>query len=892
MDSIAPVVYVCHLDVMQAVMPKKPLGPFRATLKPGTGSPSFPRGQWTVRRSDAALPPVGVQRIAMAAERQPTNLPAFVTRLIGRDVAVNEALDLIFANRVVTVTGTAGIGKTSLALEVARRVAGEFADGSWLIDLASLADPALVPAAVARVLDLTLRANLISAESIARIVGEQHIFLLLDNCEHVVRAVARLADTFVRLCSRITILATSREALHIDGEVVYRLAPLAIPETDADQPAVILGHSAVELFIERVRERNASFSPGAAELSVIATICRHLDGIPLAIEFAAARADALGTGLVAASLVDRFGFLTSGRRTAVPRHRTLLAALDWSYQLLSDAEQVMLRQLGVFPASFTLEAATAVAGGDIASLIMKSVVSFDGFGSSNRCRLLETIRSYALRKLAEHNENEAARRLHAQYFRDLFACCGGDAGWRLSPEELVVRTREFDNVRAALDWCFSPSGDVEIGKDLAAACSPVWLHSALVAECRDWCERASRIADSPDAPDERRRVRLRIGFGAALITTIGTAEQTKAALTGAIADAERLGDLDTAAVGLFRLTPMLSARGEYNEAWTAAERLARIADNSAETDIVVAADRTRGFLLLGSGRLAEARACLERVLRFPAPAEGERRLYWYHSDHRAVTRAMLARTLCLQGLAERARIEAEASLEDLPGQNRRLPVCRVTAFGMIRVALLNGNLAIAERAIARLIDVATHAGSPFWQVEGRFLFGMLLVASGDFAEGAAVLRETFATCQRAERRGAYSEFRGALAEALIGCGQLDEALAVAEDAVTNAFDEGDSLTWHIPELLRIKGEALFRKAANHSVGLAADCFRQGIQMARCQGALLWELRVALSFARLRLTQGRDDEAKRLLSSVHDRFTEGFETPHLRAAKALIEATPR
>jgi predicted ATPase len=830
-------------------------------------------------------------------ETPPSNFPATGTRLVGRAAAVARLRDLISTRRIVTVTGTGGIGKTSVALQVARRRLGDFPDGGWLVELTSLADPALVQIAVARALGLALNGEANSAETVARTIGNQHLLLLLDNCEHVVHAVAKLVETWVRLCPSLTILATSREALSIDGETVYPLPPLGVPAIGQDQPDVIRDHSAVQLFMARMTALNSDITPGADELLVIAEICRRLDGIPLAIEFAAARAATLGVAHVASGLGDRFAILTSGLRNPAPRHRTLPAVLDWSYQLLSEAEKSLLRHLAIFPAGFTLEAAAAVARGelsavpltldDLASLESKSLVTLDGLDSPGRWRLLETTRAYALQKLTAHGETETARYRHARYLRELCTPPGTGACWRASREELAVRARELVNVRASLDWCFSPSGDAEIGKDLTAACLSVWLYRGLPAECREWCERASLIADRDGGNSTRRHVRLRTGLGAALIGTMGTAEQAKAVLIEAIEEAERLGELDTMTVALFRLTPMLIARGEHDEAWNAAERLARIARQSAETDVAIAADRLMGLLQLGSGRLVQARIGFERVLRLPAPREGERRLYWFHSDHRAVTRAVLAQTLCLQGFAEQAHIEAEASLEELPGPTNRLSVCRVIALGMGRVALLTGNLPAAAQAIARLSDVAARLNSPFWQVEGRFLQGMLLVARHDFAQGAAILSEAFGACRRAGWRSSYPEFRSALAEALAGLGQFTEALAIAEETVTSALENSESQSWYLPRLLHIKGEILLQQSPDQSAEIAADCLREATRIAGEQRALLWELRVSVSFARMRIVQGRTEEARQILSPVYERFTEGFELPYLRSARALL-----
>ena len=260
----------------------------------------------------------------------------------------------------MTLTGPGGIGKSALALEVARSVLGEFADGGWLVELASLSDPDLVPSAVAGALRLRLGADIISPEAVARAIADKKLLLVLDNCEHVIDAAATLAETLIRLCPRPTILATSREVFRIEGEYVYRVAPLEVPAIGREEPDHILSQSAVELFIARTKALNSDFSPHAANLPTIAGICRHLDGIPLAIEFAAARTATLGLEQVAAGLRDRFALLTSGRRAAVPRHRTLRTTLDWSYDLLPEPERRLLRHLAIFPGSFTLPAAAAV----------------------------------------------------------------------------------------------------------------------------------------------------------------------------------------------------------------------------------------------------------------------------------------------------------------------------------------------------------------------------------------------------------------------------------------------------------------------------------------------------------------------------------------------------
>jgi predicted ATPase len=363
-----------------------------------------------------------------------TNLPETVFNLIGRTPAARQIQDILSEYRAITLTGPGGIGKTTLALHVSRRICDTFDGDVWLIELASLSDPGLVPIAVARVLGLNPGCDEVTADTVAHAIGDQPVLLVLDNCEHVIGAAARLVETVLRLCPRASVLATSQEPLRIAGEQVYRVPPLEVPRQHWDGPDEVLAQSAVQLFIARLQALDASFAASRENVHFIAAICHHLDGIPLAIEFAGARAATLGVRFVALHLQDRFGLLTSGRRTALPKHRTLRAALDWSYDLLPETEQSLLSRLAIFDAGFTLEAVTAVIDSagcpesavleGIANLVAKSFVILSSSPSSGRWALPETIRAYALEKLAESGEAEATARRHAMFNSGLFESAG------------------------------------------------------------------------------------------------------------------------------------------------------------------------------------------------------------------------------------------------------------------------------------------------------------------------------------------------------------------------------------------------------------------------------------------------------------------------------------
>jgi predicted ATPase len=838
--------------------------------------------------------------MAASTHAPASNFPVGV-HLVGRAAAIQKVRDLVSAYRVVTLTGPGGIGKTALALEVARSMLGEFNYGGKLVELGTLHDPERVPSLVARPLGLKLPSEEISAESVADALGTQKLLLLLDNCEHVIDAAAIMAETLVRHCPDVTILATSREIMRIEGERAYRVPSLDVPADGRREQDHILSHSAVELFIARAGAQGSEIASHYEFLPMVAAICRHLDGIPLAIEFAAARAALLGIEEVAASLRNRFAALTGGRRTAPTRHRTLRATLDWSYDLLPPDEQVLLRRLAVFRAGFTLEAAAAVLSrrgfgtaavvDGVANLVAKSLVALGNGDESPRWRLLETIRAYALEKLALHDETENVVRDHAAYFRDFVAPAPGNSAWRMSRKEISARTREIDNVRAALDWSFSPPGDPDIGVDIAAFYAPVWLHMSLAAECRENCERALSEAGRDGEADARRRVLLQGALGSALVDAVGPEEQTKVALAEAIQIAGLLNELDTQAVALFRLAPILEFRGEYGEAWAAAEQLARIGDQGRDPDICGAADRTMGMMLLGSGRLREAQTCFERILHSPALPDSQRRFYWYYLGNCVVTRAMLARTLWLRGLLEHAKHEADTSLAELRDANSQLSVCRVISFGISRVTLMTGDPAATSRAVAMLHEAARLANAPFWLTEGGFLEGKLMVERRDFASGAQMLRDAFEFCRRIGWHVSQPEFKAALAEALAGVGAIDEALETVDDALAGVGQRNNGQWWYVPELLRIKGEILLQQHADSSLLAAEALFTEAGVISREQDALFWELRAALGLARLHLQQGRLLETRQILARVYERFTEGLGTADLRTARAMLETLP-
>jgi predicted ATPase len=410
-------------------------------------------------------------------------------------------------------------------------------------------------------------------------------------------------------------------------------------------------------------------------------------------------------------------------------------------------------------------------------------------------------------------------------------------------------------------------------------------------ECRERCERALLSLEPYVTGNMSLRMDLQMALAAAIFITMGPPEQAITLLAEAIETANALDDLQAQARALTMLVPIYAFRGEYSRALIAAERIEQIAHRMGNPIHLRLAYQPMGVTLFLNGRPREAQQYLERILRFPAGPEDRRDAIYYNSNDHAAARAMLARSLWIQGFAEQALNEAHLSLKGLQGADHQLLLCQILNQGISRIATMTGDFATADGEIARLIELATGLNAHAWETVGHFLRGQLLVERGEYAQGLRVLRDAFETCDRTGWRLSYAEFKGALALGLAGTGRLDEALVAVDDAMDADRQGAQGHGWYGPELLRIKGEVLLQQAADQSTLAAEDCFTQAAQIAREQGALFWELRVALSAARLRVSQGRHHEAKAPLASVYDRFTEGFATADLQAARTLLEDLP-
>jgi len=829
-----------------------------------------------------------------APSTTPHNLPFAVTRMIGRDDAVAALVTRLSRQRLVTIVGAGGIGKTTVALAVAERMMASYEHGVWLVDLAPLGDPRLVPSAVATVLGLGIRTE-DPLPGLVAALRDKRMLLLLDNCEPVIDAAASLAETVLSGAPGVNILATSREPLGVAGERQYRLGPLSSPQSSSRLTAAEAAvFPAVQLFVERASAIVEDFALTDANAPAIVEICRRLDGLPLAIEFAAPRVAVLGVEGLAAHLDDSLRLLEARRRSAVPRHRTMRAVVDWSYGLLSEKEQLFFRGLGIFAGGFTVEAAAAVAtdpaatGIDaidrLADLVVKSLVVADVGGAQPRFRLLDTTRVYVIEKLDESGERERMARSHAAYYRDLFERAEKETAVRPTGEWLANYAREIDNLRAALDWAYSSDGDTEIGVALTVAAVPLWMRLSLHKECRSRAKQALGALGTGGTRYRREEMRLHAALG------ISTAEAPEmgAAFTKALEIAEGIGDTEYQLRALGGLFFFHTASNRHRAALPLAQSFHDLAATGSDLSAQLFGEHIMGLAKHFLGDQISARRHLGQALTRLTAADHERDVIRFQIDVQMSTLAFLARVLWLQGFLDKAVRTAEMSIERAQATGNALSQCYALALAACPIALWIGNLAAAAHYAGMLFDESTKHGLPLWSELGaRFKRAVVLRGGGGPVTGSRLLQA--GPDEIAEPNVRFQSIMGVteLAEALAQAGRVAEGLAMVEAGLAQP-----EIGWRTLELLRLKGE-LFLLQSNPAVReTAEDLFRQALDEARRQETLSCELRAATSLARLMHSQGRDADAIACLKPVFGRFTEGFGTADLISAKQLLDELRR
>jgi len=819
------------------------------------------------------------------------SLPGRLQRLVGRGNCLDSLPGLLKTRRFVTIVGPGGIGKTTLAIELGHLMAGEFASDVCYVDLGAIKSADLVISTVATALGYSVRSD-DPLVGLASIVADRHVLLILDRCEHVIETVSTLAAELFLRTPQVHIIATSREPLRAEGEIVHLLDPLGLASEAPDLTACeALTVPSVQLFMQRAASSGYIAELQNCDAPKVARICRQLDGNPLALELAGSRLITYGFTELLAALGGRAILGWPGRRTEL-RHRTLEATLDWSFQLLPGIERRVLSRLSIFAGSFTMQAAQAVAKDDaddpwmvakaVESLVDKSLVAIRVSGGSHSFRLLDVTRFYAELKLAESGESAAVARRHTLF-------CTDDLQRREPPPgtEPTSGRRSYGpltgDIRAALEWCFSPMGEPDLGIILAAQASRMFLDLSMLDECQRWCRAAlARLAEADRVSP--RGLKLREALALSMMYASGNDESVGDAIRGALDTAVALGERQSQLHLLAGLNLYLTRREDFVGALEAAERFSAMAKASRDGVEIVAAEWMLGATqhLIGHQRLGQE--ILEQGFA-NARALGIRKIHYFGFDHGR--RAVVTRTWTawLRGMPDSAIRYASEALDVSIEPMHPVTLC-MTYLYVTRVILWLRDLDWAETLIGALGDLATrHRLNPYL-TGAQALQGELLLARGQTEAGLDLLRETLDPLRDEQQTIVLTTTLRAYAEGLARTGRIDEATETIAALVARA--EHGAPTYMLPELLRTQADIMLAGGRDHD-DRAEACYRKAVACAQRDEALGWELCATLSLARFWIERGRTAEARAELERILSRFTEGGQTADVLEAARLLQA---
>jgi predicted ATPase/DNA-binding winged helix-turn-helix (wHTH) protein len=819
------------------------------------------------------------------------NLPSRLVGMIGRDEGVRLLSSQLLATRFVTIVGAGGVGKTTVAIAAGHELSDTFNGAVLFLDFGALNDPGLAATSLASMLGLSVQ-SVDPIPSLIAFLRDKHILLILDNCEHLIGAVASLAARVFANAPQVYILATSREALRVEGEQVHRLGPLALPPNDPGLSAeAVLGFPATRLFVERTRASGATIELTDQNARTIASICRKLDGVALAIELAAGRVEAFGLEETAALLDKRLALLWLGQRTAPPRQQTLQATLDWSFGLLSRFERLVLRRLVVFVGSFTLEAALTVVADEtldkglvvdaIDSLVSKSMVATRPIGAMMRYRLLDTTRAYAREIDMDSVEHAALAQRHATYYRRWLESTGVDWPNLRTAAAKAPHLAALANVRAALEWCFGVDGNADMGVALAAAAAPVFLAMSLLTECHRWSEQAMTILN-PDARRGLTEMQLQTALGLSMMYTKGNSEDVRVALERALRLAEQYGDSHYQLQLLGGLHLFHERIGEFSKSLIFAQRSEVVARGTGDPVAIAAAHSWLGISHHLMGNIGTAQMHLETALASPRISKTFNSMqigFDYHNR----ARITLARNLWLRGYPDQAARVARETIEEAASLEHPVTLCMALIWA-VTVFSWRRDWAEVETSIDRFIEHANRYSLAPYHPAGTGVKGELALRRGNVNDGIQSLRRGLDDLHAGRYELLTTELVSALAEGLALAGQSEEALTTINQAIDQAEEHGRLFT--MPELLRIKAEILAGGERPDSLAVE-DCLRRSLALSRRQASRAWELRNAIALAELWSARGRNDDARALLQPVHAQFTEGFDTADLKAAERLL-----
>jgi predicted ATPase/DNA-binding winged helix-turn-helix (wHTH) protein len=822
-----------------------------------------------------------------------SNLPPPLGRMVGRNNVVLEIQGLLQTEqRLITILGAGGIGKTTVALSVGHGALADFSGAAFFVDLSTVNDQEHLIGAIASAVGLG--PQLVDPkEALLNFLRPRRVLIILDSCEHLVEKAAEIADSILRSAPDVHMLATSRETLQVAGAHVLCLPPLDCPP---EQPGLtaseVLAYPAARLFVERISARGGDFSLSDDEAPIVAEICRKLDGIALAIELAAGRAVNFGLRNTVAKLGSRLDLLKFGRRTANPRHQTLKATLDWSHDLLSEVERVVLRRVAIFIGPFTLEAALAAGeeGGidqseiedAIENLINKSLIVARRGQRGMLYRLLDTTRSYALEKLGLSGEHHSIAARHANFSIQLLESSRGNLFDLERAEAPAGALRDYlENIRAALEWSFGPDGNDGAAIRMAAAASQLFLAKSLFMECRGWMERAiDRIAADCDPRDQ---MEIHASLALSLMFTAGNSERVREAFNKALTFAERREDTYQQLRLLSGLSMYLHRTIDAAGSLEVALRAESVAKKTGNPEDAALADSMLGAAYYMLADHVRAPEYLERALH-RSPASRPFNATQYLFDLRTTSLFNLTRSHWFAGNLDRAARYAERTIEEAESSDHPIALCRAFILTMPFYFWI-GDLRQVERDLSELeLTAEKYSLEPFRAVAVG-LRGRHLIRIGQTMDGLRHLQESLEKLRVQRYEMLVTDFVSELAVSLAKQNERAEALALVDDSIATQL--GSKRPLHLPALFLAKGMALVCGEARQ-ISSAQECFEEAMALAGQQSALSFELRAGLELARLWIGQGQIRRACDLIGPIYGRFTEGLATPDLILARQILE----
>jgi predicted ATPase/DNA-binding winged helix-turn-helix (wHTH) protein len=806
---------------------------------------------------------------------------------IGRASVTAELAGQLAQQRLVTVVGPGGQGKTTVALAVAEREREHYRDGARFVDLGSVSDPAMLPYAVAAVLGVSLPSDQPLAD-LCRCLAEARMLLVLDNCEHVLQPIAVLVERLLATAPAVHLLLTSREALYIDGEWVYHLPALATPMGKLASPTDALNFAALQLFVERAESNSSHFALNAENMETVAHLCRQLDGIPLAIELAAARVDSLGVEGLAARIDDLFSLLTRGRRNALPRHGTLQALFDWSYALLNDAERLVLARLSVFRSRFSLEAATFVCGGDtissvdiqdaLAGLAAKSLIALGPSESHSGYYLLNTTRRYAASWLSRDSDARRVFALHARYMHQLLVKASDDLR-SMTPQHWVKTYGGAPaDLRASLDWCFRDDGDTLLGLELTVIAWFPAVELAMLNEYRARLRTAllhlARLArQSPELAARLDRIEIRI---LSALSLLAGQDSQHGGEYGVVRDRllpllQRLGtDGDVEAIHSMCIGAF--GHGDYFWVRMFAMRIGEVAlapgpdPNKLKSIYTLLSNRWTSLTAHYMGEHGRARDLAAQVMEAKVDLRHVNLLG--HVPHRVSMRILIARIDWIEGSPNRALAIAREAAH-LSAEEHPFALCQALALAIIPIALWRGDIELAAAETERLFEWASRHALDYWTNWARGYQRVIVLNAGP--------------CEIRE----MPEWQVSTNPMALDMLATFDTAMMAPGAISRV--DQNAVAWNAPEVLRRRAIKLLPSEPQ----LGESMLQRALALARCQRALAWELRCAISLAQHWYHEGRARDGYQLVLCVFEKFDEGFDTWDLKHARAILArlATP-